>query len=267
MTFQTTRPLGPHEGLTVDVAIPKGVIAEPSDQQKLAWYLRDNIGTLIAVGGLVLVFLYYFQAWVRVGRDPARGVVVPRWDLPEGVSPALTHYIWNKGLTKGGFPAISAAAVNLAVKGYLELEDIGNTITLRRTSKHTGGAKFPVGEAQILNTINGYGGSLTVSKSNGTKIQTLASKFVSVDGEGTPLGVLQVQHRLDRARRDPVRPRRHRHLRLRATERQHDRPDDSDHLHRRHRDRVHHHGGEAGERRTVRQDPARLHGCSSPARR
>ncbi|MFZ2100706.1 MAG: DUF2207 domain-containing protein, partial [Oricola sp.] len=179
VTFQTTRPLGPRQGLTVDVAIPKGVIAEPSDQQKLAWYLRDNIGTLISVGGLVLVFLYYFQAWVRVGRDPARGVVVPRWDLPEGVSPALTHYIWNKGLTRGGFPAISAAAVNLAVKGYLELDDIGDTITLRRTGKSAGGTRFPVGETQILNTLDGYGGSLTVSKTNGTKIQKLAGKFVT----------------------------------------------------------------------------------------
>jgi hypothetical protein len=135
VTFETTRPLAPREGLTVAVKFQKGIIAQPTDQQLLAWYLRDNIGSVLGIGGLIIVALYYLWAWVRVGRDPPRDVVVPRWDLPEGVSPALTHYIWNKGLTKNGFPAISAAAVNLAVKGYLELDDIGDTITLKRTAK------------------------------------------------------------------------------------------------------------------------------------
>jgi len=179
VTFQTTRPLGPHEGLTVDVAIPKGVIAEPSDQQKLAWYLRDNIGTLIAAGGLALVALYYLWTWVRVGRDPPRDVVVPRWDLPEGVSPALTHYIWNKGLTGNGFPALSAATVNLAVKGYLELDDIGSEITLKRTAKAARAEKLPVGERAILAKLDALGRDLVVSKANGESVQSLGSKFRS----------------------------------------------------------------------------------------
>ncbi|WP_193176230.1 DUF2207 domain-containing protein [Oricola nitratireducens] len=179
VTFETTRALRPREGLTVVVAFAKGIIAAPDDSQRLAWYLRDNIATVISVGGLILVALYYLWAWLRVGRDPAGGIVVPRWDLPEGISPALTHYIWNRGLTKGGFPAISAAAINLAVKGYLVLDDIGDTITLERTSKSTAGVKFPVGEAALLAKLDGYGGSLTVSKANGTKVQSLATKFRS----------------------------------------------------------------------------------------
>ena len=154
VTFETTRPLGAREGLSVVVGLEKGVIAEPTDEQKLGWYLRDNLGTIIAVTGLTLVFLYYLWAWLRVGRDPPAGIVVPRWDLPEGVSPALTHYIWNKGLKKAGFPAISAAALNLAVKGYLELDDIGETITIRRTEKPTGGVRFPVGEKALIATID-----------------------------------------------------------------------------------------------------------------
>ena len=179
VTFETTRPLPAREGLTVVVGLAKGVIAEPTDEQKLGWYLRDNLGTIIAVTGLTLVFLYYLWAWVRVGRDPPAGIVVPRWDLPEGVSPALTHYIWNKGLKKAGFPAISAAALNLAVKGYLELDDIGETITIRRTDKPARGVKFPVGERALIDKIDGLGGRLTIDKSNGTKVKSLASKFRS----------------------------------------------------------------------------------------
>jgi uncharacterized membrane protein YgcG len=177
--FETTRPLGPREGMTVGVKFAKGFIEPPSQQQQLAWYLRDNAGTVISIGGLCLVIFYYLWAWVRVGRDPPRGIVVPRWELPGDVSPALTHYIWNKGLKRSGFPAISASAINLAVKGYLVLEDIGETLTIERTEKPLGGGKFPVGESTLISKIDGYGGKLKIDKSNGTKVSSLASKFRS----------------------------------------------------------------------------------------
>ncbi|GAB4359018.1 MAG: DUF2207 domain-containing protein [Oricola sp.] len=177
VTFETTRPLRAREGLTVAVAFQKGIIAAPTSEQQLAWFLRDSLGTLIAAGGFGLVALYYLWAWVRVGRDPPRGVVVPRWDLPQGVSPALTHYIWNKGLTRGGYPAISAAAVNLAVNGYIELDDVGKTITLQRTAKPTAGVKFPVGERAILDTLETRDGTLTISEANGKTIQSLGRSF------------------------------------------------------------------------------------------
>ena len=108
ITIETTRRLGAHEGLTVAVAFPKGFIDEPDFNQQLAWFFRDHIGAILSFGALVVVFAYYLYAWLRVGRDPPKDIVVPRWDMPEGVSPALTHYIWNRGLTKRGFPAISA---------------------------------------------------------------------------------------------------------------------------------------------------------------
>ena len=177
VTFETTAPLGPHEGLTVVVSFPKGHITPPTEGQRLAWYMRDNSGTIISLGGLAFVSLFYFLGWLRVGRDPPEGVVVPRWDLPDGVSPALTHYIWNHGLKRQGFPALSAAAINLAVHGYLELDDIGDTITLRRTEKATGGVRFPVGEAALLRNLELNGGTLEVSKSNGSKVSSLGSSF------------------------------------------------------------------------------------------
>jgi hypothetical protein len=176
--FETTGPLGPREGLTVAVKFQKGIIA--SDHQQLAlWYLRDNAGTISPSAASAWSYSTICGPGSRVGRDPPRGVVVPRWDLPEGVSPALTHYIWNKGLKRQAFPAISAAAINLAVEGYLELEDIGDTITLERTERPVEGVKFPVGERALLDKIEGLGGKLVIDKSNGTKVQSLASRFRS----------------------------------------------------------------------------------------
>ena len=121
--FVTTRALGPREGLTVVVGLAKGAIQPPTSAQAWGWFLRDHLATLIAGAGAVLVMAYYLTSWARVGRDPPKGVVVPRWDVPQGVSPALAHYIWYRGLRGQGFPAIAASALNLAVGGYVEMED------------------------------------------------------------------------------------------------------------------------------------------------
>ena len=175
--FETTAPLGPREGLTIGVKFAKGSIAPPTGTQRLRWFLRDNAAALLSVGGLAVVLLYYLWAWGKVGRDPPKGVAVPRWDLPDGVSPALAHYIWNKGLQDNGFPAISAAALSLAVKGYATLDRTGADLSIRQTGRSWGGSQLPTGEAALMDTIAGYGGSLVVTKANGEKVQSLASRF------------------------------------------------------------------------------------------
>jgi hypothetical protein len=175
--FETTRPLGPREGMTVGVKLDKGVIAAPTAAQERAWYLRDRGGDLAAVGGLILAFLYYLYAWMRVGRDPPQPTMVPRWDLPGDVSPALSNYIWNKGLRKGGFPALSAAAINLAVKGLLVFDDSDGDMTLRRTDKTSRGMSLPIGEKTLFDKITGYGGKLRLTRAAGTAVQSLSASF------------------------------------------------------------------------------------------
>ena len=177
--FETTRPLGPRQGLSVVVAFPKGFIAEPSFQQKLAWFFRDHKGAILAFVGLVVVFGYYIIGWLRVGRDPPRDIVVPRWDLPQGVSPALTHYIYNRGLKKQGFTAISAAALNLAVKGYIVLEDIGKTVSLRRTDKKLGAERLPTGESILYTRLSPQRTPFKIDKANGTMVASLGNAFRS----------------------------------------------------------------------------------------
>ncbi len=75
----TVRPLSSNEGLTIAIAMPKGSILPPSDAQQRGWFWRDNINFILGGGGLGLVLIYYFWFWRRVGRDPPRGIVVPRW--------------------------------------------------------------------------------------------------------------------------------------------------------------------------------------------
>lgn len=179
----TTRPLAAGEGLTIVIAQPKGAIAPPSPTQSALWMIGDNLGALIGWSGFALVFAWYLSSWIKVGRDPAAGVMVPRWDPPGGLSPALINYVDNKGFSGEGWTAISASALQLAVRGYVTLEDLDKAITIRRTAKQVSGS-LPRGEDVLLATVEQKGGAFTVDKSNGTAVQALGKRFRSaIEGE------------------------------------------------------------------------------------
>ncbi|MDX3925595.1 MAG: DUF2207 domain-containing protein [Shinella sp.] len=172
----TTSGLAPHEGLTVAVKLPAGSVDRPSAADERAWFFRDNRNILIAFAGLVLVGLYYMRAWLAAGRDPPRGVVVPRWDAPDGISPALVNYIDNKGFGGQGWTALSAALLNLAVKGFVTLEDLKQSIVVIRTQKPADG-KLPTGEAALIKALGASGTSFSIDKANGKRVQALGGDF------------------------------------------------------------------------------------------
>jgi hypothetical protein len=174
---QAARNFDPGEGMTVRIDIPKGSIDVPSAEQERWWWLKDNRNVFIAFAGLILVWGWYARSWVKVGRDPPRGIIVPRWDAPDGISPALVNYIDNKGFNDGGWKAFSAAALNLAVNGKLKLEDLKTSIILTATGK-TGGAALPPGEATILSRVASAGGTLRLDKDNGQSVKAAGEAFV-----------------------------------------------------------------------------------------
>lgn len=174
--FETTRALGPQEGLTIGVKMPAGSIDKPTAAEERALFFKDNRNLFLAFGGFALVLAYYLWAWLAVGRDPPRGVVVPRWDAPEGISPGLVNYIDEKGFGGHGWTAISAAFLNLAVKGLVELSDLKNSITVTRTDKPVQGP-LPTGEATLLAALPAAGSHFSIQKSNGRSVQKLGRDF------------------------------------------------------------------------------------------
>ncbi|UVD57596.1 DUF2207 domain-containing protein [Rhizobium sp. Pop5] len=177
--FSTTAPLDANEGLTFAIRMPKGSIDPPSADMESTWWFKDNRNYFIGFGGLVLVFAYYTRAWLKVGRDPARGVVVPRWDAPDGISPALVNYIDNKGFSGGGWTALAASALNLAVRGFVTLGDLKDSIIVRGTGKPFGKEKFQAGEAELLKVAGGAGSTLTIDKANGERVKSVGQAFRS----------------------------------------------------------------------------------------
>jgi uncharacterized membrane protein YgcG len=114
--FATTAPLATFEGLSIVVGWGKGFVVPPSSLQTLQWWLRDNRSAGVAVVSVLLLMLYYLLTWLRVGRDPRHGTIVPLFAPPEGLSPAAMRYLRLMGPdTKG----LAGAMTGLAVKGAL----------------------------------------------------------------------------------------------------------------------------------------------------
>jgi len=132
VSFATTRPLGPREGLTIVVTWPKGYVLEPTQSEQVAALLHDNHIWLIALAGLLVTLAYYLLAWARVGRDPEAGVIIPHYEPPKGFSPASTRYIRQMGYDHKAF---TAALVNLAVKGLLQIREDDDGFSVERTGK------------------------------------------------------------------------------------------------------------------------------------
>jgi uncharacterized membrane protein YgcG len=131
IVFRTTRPLQPGEGLTVAVAWPKGHVRPPSDAQRWAWFAADNGALLLAGGGSVAILAYYLLAWLWVGRDPARGTVIPLFTPPDGLSAPALRYATEMTLDDKGF---AAGILSLAVKRRLRIVDRKKGYRLERLS-------------------------------------------------------------------------------------------------------------------------------------
>ncbi|WP_340692107.1 DUF2207 domain-containing protein, partial [Hyphomonas sp.] len=118
--FTTTRALQSGEGLTVAVGVEKGVIDPPSSADETRRWWQRNGSLAILLASLLGVFGFSMRNFNKVGRDPVKGPVFPRYAPPEGYSPAGVHYIYYRSLA--GHKALIATLMNLAVKGHLKIE-------------------------------------------------------------------------------------------------------------------------------------------------
>lgn len=160
--FQTTRVLQAHEGLTVAVGFPKGIVHQPTNAEQLGYLLSDNGSALALLLGLLAPLGWYLWAWNRYGRDPRKGVIIPRFRPPMGLTPAGCRYIRKMSFDKRAF---SAAIVNLGVKGYLEIHEDDDDYTLKHKNPPTGG-KASKGELSILDEIFASGTEVELKQEN-----------------------------------------------------------------------------------------------------
>ncbi len=129
--FKTTRALEPGEGFTIAVSWPKGIVKAPTSEDKFNYFIEDNQSTLLALGGLLLLLLYYIITWLQVGKDPAKGAIYPLFEPPKGISPEAARYILKMGYSDRVF---ASAIISMAVKGYLSIKEDSGEYTLTKNS-------------------------------------------------------------------------------------------------------------------------------------
>ncbi len=128
--FASTRSLTPGEGLTVVVAWPKGYVREPSFREKAGYALRDNAGGAFALISLLILTGYYLFVWSKVGKDPAKGTIVPLYEPPKGFSAAGVRCLMKMDCDDKTF---AAAIIEMAVNGCVIINEEGGKYVLEKT--------------------------------------------------------------------------------------------------------------------------------------
>jgi uncharacterized membrane protein YgcG len=166
IVFKTTRPLDSREGLTVAVSWPKGVVQEPSSQERMGFFFRDNVATAIGLVWLAVLLGFYLWAWFRVGRDPAGGTIIPLYSPPAGFSPAGVRFVSRMGYDDKAF---AAAVVDMAVKGGVLIKEDDGDYTLVRKEGAMGALSRD--EQLVTGQLFSGGKSVKLENTNHTRIQ------------------------------------------------------------------------------------------------
>jgi uncharacterized membrane protein YgcG len=109
---------------------------------------------------------YYLYAWMKVGRDPPKGVVVPLFAPPTGMGPAGVRYVVNQGFDDKAF---AASLVGLAVKGWLKISDDDKSFTITRSGSK--GQPLTQAEAALYGAIPN--GTTELKQANNAKVRAM----------------------------------------------------------------------------------------------
>ncbi len=185
ITFATTHMLGSGEGLTVAVGFPKGIVAEPSATELGIQSLWDNIGFVALIAAAVAAAVYFFLTWLRIGRDPRKGIIIPLFGPPDGMSPGVVSYIFYQGFSfiRSGVPrSFVAALMDMGVKGILKIVDNDGKIALQKLDLSY--PKLSKAEAAIADRLFDGRDRVPFNKTYGSMLSDAVSRFQSaITGE------------------------------------------------------------------------------------
>jgi uncharacterized membrane protein len=111
----STRRLGFRQGLTAVVGFDKGFVHPPSASMQFARFLKSNSPLLIPF----IAFLVMLWLWWTRGRDPQRLAISVQYEPPDKLTPGECGTLVDN---EAAMRDITATLVDLAVKGYLTIE-------------------------------------------------------------------------------------------------------------------------------------------------
>ncbi|MFI5118207.1 MAG: DUF2207 domain-containing protein [Terriglobales bacterium] len=124
VVIETNNPLSMRDGLTADVYISKGVLTQPSKGTQAMWFLRSNPIVLLPLWAFIVMFVF----WWTKGRDPKPDIsVAPMYEPPKDMTPAEVGSLIDDAVHPRD---ITCTMVDLAVKGYLKIEETESKVLL-----------------------------------------------------------------------------------------------------------------------------------------
>jgi uncharacterized membrane protein YgcG len=112
----TTAPLAYHEGLTIAIAFDKGAVKAPTTADKIGFFLRSNW----PLGLPIIVAVFMSWLWWTKGRDPRLRPIAAQYEPPDKLTPSEVGTLLDNS---ADMRDITAAIVDLAVRGYLVIEE------------------------------------------------------------------------------------------------------------------------------------------------
>lgn len=121
--------LAEKENLTVAVGFKAGVLKEPSWFSK---WIERNWPSLFLIFAAFYLLYFYYNNWQKYGKDPEKPIVIPYFKAPKNLSPGSLGYI-----DKGKFEVnqVTANLVDLAIKGFIDIDEVQPTLKKMTYSK------------------------------------------------------------------------------------------------------------------------------------
>ncbi|HKY96519.1 MAG TPA: DUF2207 domain-containing protein [Gemmatimonadaceae bacterium] len=169
--FRMTRQMEPYEPFTIVVTFPKGLVPAPNSTDRARWLIMDNRGILAALIGLVVLLVYMYRAWCKVGRDPHKGIIIARYEPRDGHTPAGLRYLEKMGYDMRCF---TGDVLSLAVAGKLRISEekklFKNEWSLEKIDTEQ---PFAISNAQtaLYHTIFRSGDRLVLKNTNASTMQ------------------------------------------------------------------------------------------------
>ena len=178
ITFETTRALRRNEGLTVAVGFPKALVPEPGPLDRQLWSMWDNLGLVALFAALAVSALYFVRTWLKIGRDPDKGTIIPLFGPPTGMPPGVVSYVFYQGFPsiRNGAPrGFVAALLDMAVKGAVKIVEDDGDIEIQ--SLKGSSAALSKGEATIVGHLFSGRDRVPFNKTYGSMLQSAVSLF------------------------------------------------------------------------------------------
>jgi len=121
VVYSSDGELNPYQGLTLVLGFPEGLVKGPSKLDQWYWFVRDNL--IYTVPFFTLLILFFI--WHKFGRDPYKNMpIAVRYEPPPDLTPAEAGTLYDE---RADMIDLTSTVIDLAVRGYLRIEEIETT--------------------------------------------------------------------------------------------------------------------------------------------